>query len=290
MIMEQALAYDAVVDDGTVVVTVEVSAPIDRVWQSLTDPDVASRWFGTLNAPLAPGASARLDFGDGDFFDLDSIKLNSPNLIQYDWRFLGIGPRDAITWRLEANDAGCLVTVTDSQPGRPREAALMLREGWLDFTNRLVGFHSTGQNTRYDWRRELDVGTEINAAAGDVWKSLFAPEVQTQWLPFDSTLQSARQVTFAGEVEPKVLQLDDVAWQPGHQVEFQLGGDKWRQPTTCRIELTARETDTLFYVSHNGWEHINQDQAEQLQQRRRFCALWIEAVTRARQIAEANSA
>ena len=88
MIAEQALADD--VDVGTVVVTVEVSAPIERVWQSLTEPDVASLWFGALDVQLTAGGSARLDFGDGDFFDLDSVKLNFPNVIQYDWRFLAL--------------------------------------------------------------------------------------------------------------------------------------------------------------------------------------------------------
>lgn len=287
MITEQVLVDDAV-DVGTVVVTVEVSAPVERVWQSLTDPDVASLWFGALDAPLTAGGSARLDFGDGDFFDLDSVKLNFPNTVQYDWRFLGIGPCDSITWRIVANDAGCLVTVSDSQPGRPAEAAAMLREGWLDFTSRLVGFHATGRNTRYDWRRELDVGTEINASAKEVWDCLFAPDLQTQWLPFDATIESGRQVTISDELKPKELRLDDVAWQTGQQVEFQLGHSDWSQSTACRIELTARETDTLFYVSHNGWEHIDQDPSEQLNQRRRFCELWIEAVKRARQIAEAN--
>jgi uncharacterized protein YndB with AHSA1/START domain len=287
MITEQELVDDAV-DLGTVVVTVEVSAPIEKVWESLTDPDVAARWFGALDAPLAAGGSARLDFGDGDFFELDSVKLNFPNVIQYDWRFLGIGPCNSITWRIVAKDAGCLVMVSDSQPGRPAEAAAMLREGWLDFTSRLVGYHATGKNTRYDWRRELDVGTEINASAKDVWDRLFAPEVQTQWLPFDATIESGRQVTVCDEPEPKQVWLENVVWQPGQQVEFQVGNKAWKQSTACRIELTARETDTLFYVSHNGWYHIDQDQSEQLNQRRRFCELWIEAVKRARQIAETN--
>ncbi len=289
MIGAQELACDTAAKlPGSVVVSVEVSSPIEKVWQSLTESAIASRWFGTLSMNLVTGRAARLDFGDGDFFDINSVTLTPPNLIQYDWRFLGMGPCDAITWRIEPSEIGSLVTVTDSQPGRSPEAVMMLREGWLDFTSRLVEFHATGKNTRYDWRRELDVGTEINGSIGDVWTFLFAPDVQTQWLPFDSPLESGTQVTVSDKVEPKVLRLDEVAWQPSHQVEFQLGGDKWTQSTTCRIELTARETDTLFYVSHNGWEHTSQDQAEQLQQRKRFCALWIEALKRARQITEVS--
>jgi uncharacterized protein YndB with AHSA1/START domain len=132
------------------------------------------------------------------------------------------------------------------------------------------------------------VGTEINAPARDVWNCLFAPDEQTQWLPFDTAIESGGPVAVGDESEPKELLLDDVAWQAGRQVEFRLGHGNWAQSTTCRIELTARDGDTLFYVSHNGWEHINQDQSEQLKQRRRFCELWIEAVKRARQVAEAS--
>jgi uncharacterized protein YndB with AHSA1/START domain len=297
MISEQELVCDTAANlPGSVVVSVEVSSPVEKVWQSLTESAVASRWFGMLSTDLVTslsfchsGGAARLDFGDGDFFDLTSVRLTPPNLIQYDWRFLAMGPCDAITWRIEPSESGSLVTVTDYQPGRSPEACMMLRKGWLDFTSRLVEFHATGKNTRYDWRRELDVGTEINGSIGEVWTFLFAPDVQTQWLPFDSPLESGIQVAVSDKVEPKVLRLDQVAWEPPHQVEFQLGGVRWKQSTTCRIELTARETDTLCYVSHNGWEHISLDQAEQLQQRKRFSALWIEALKRARQITESES-
>lgn len=290
MISEQALAYDtASLLSGAVMVGVQVSAPIEKVWQSLTKAEVTAKWFGDLSTDLVSGGQARLDFGDGDFFDLESIKLTAPDLIQYDWRFLGIGPCDAINWRIEPIEGGCQVTVTDSQPGRSPEAAMMLREGWLDFTRRLVDFHATGENTRYDWRRELDVGLAMNGAAEVVWSAIFSPAAQKQWLPFDSSLESGSYVTVSDDAEPNVLGLDRVAWEPGHHVEFELGGDRWKQPTTCRIELTARERDTLVYVSHNGWEHISNDPAEQVRQRERFCALWIEALKRAGQITETSS-
>jgi len=124
---------------GAVNVTVQVSASIEKVWRSLTEADVVAQWFGELSSDLVSGGSARLDFDDGDFFDLDSIVVSPPDVIQYDWRFLGIGPCDSITWRIKPNEAGCLVTVNDMQPGRSAEAAMMLREsfGLLDAARRI---------------------------------------------------------------------------------------------------------------------------------------------------------
>jgi uncharacterized protein YndB with AHSA1/START domain len=272
---------------GVVNVAVQVSAPFDKVWQSLTDADVVAKWFGDLNGDLASGGSARLDFGDGDFFALESIALSPPNMIKYDWKFLGIGPTDSITWQIEPNKGGCLVTVTDVQPDRSHAAALALREGWLDFTARLVAFHATGRNARYDWRYDLDVGLPIKGSAGEVWVSLFAPDAQTQWLPFGSSIEAGVCASVSDEAAPRMICLDEVTWQPAQRVEFQIQSDEWNKPTTCRIELTARHDDTLVYVSHNGWEHISDDRDEQLRQRKRFCDLWIASLKQAEKIGEA---
>ena len=271
---------------GTVFVSVEVNTSVERVWGSLTLPTVASHWFGTLSRDLAQAESARLDFGDGDFFELESITIAPPNLLQYDWRFLGIGPLDTITWHIEPVKRGCLVTVTDSEPERSRKAGLALREGWLDFTSRLVEFHSTGNSTRYDWRRELDVSIELPCAAEDAWNALFALEAQSRWLPFGSVIQTGAQAGVADNAEPRLLLLDDVDWQASPQVEFNLSCEEWEQPTNCQMNLSARRASALLNISHNGWENISRDEAQQLRQRRRFCALWIEAARRARRIIE----
>jgi uncharacterized protein YndB with AHSA1/START domain len=289
MISEQKLSIDpATTMAGVVKVTVQVSAPFDKVWQSLTDADVVAHWFGDLSSDLKSGGSARLDFGDGDFFELDSIALSPPNVIEYDWKFLGIGPTDSITWLIEPNESGCRVTVEDVEPGRTREAAMALREGWLDFTSRLVAFHATGHNARYDWRHDLDVGLPIRGTAQQVWVSLFAPDAQTQWLPFKSSIEWGACAAVVDGATPETICFDQVTWQPAQRAEFQVRSDKWNKPTTCRIELTARNDDTLVYVSHNGWEYISDDRDEQLKQRKRFCELWIESLKQASRIAEAS--
>ncbi|MEP6636272.1 MAG: SRPBCC domain-containing protein [Acidobacteriota bacterium] len=284
MISEEKLTIEpSAPSPGTVVVSVHVSAPVERVWQSLTEPVIVSCWFGNLSDELVPGGTARLDFGDGDFFDLESIRLAAPGLLQYRWRFLGIGPQDTVTWQLEPTREGCLATVTDGEVGRTHEAAMMLRAGWLDFTSRLVRFHSTGEPTRYDWRRGLDVSLEIQSTAHETWETLSAPEGQTRWLPFNSMLQSGSRAEISDEEEPRLFSLYNVTWQTPYCVKFQMSCDDWTNPTNCQIDLTPRQAGLLLNVSHNGWEDISPDQVEQLRQRKRFCALWIAALKRARQ-------
>jgi uncharacterized protein YndB with AHSA1/START domain len=286
MISERELINPDTVPVGTVVVSVEVDAKAESVWRSLTKPEVVSCWFGELSEKLSEDGNARLDFGDGDFFDLTSISFAPPLALGYDWRFQGIGPLNIITWNIQPYGKGCLVTVTDSEPGRSHQAALMLREGWLDFTKRLVEFHATGESTRYDWRRELDVGIEIESPVETVWHALFAPEAQPRWLPFNAALQSYTDAAVLDEAEPRSLRLLDVEWQPCERVVFQLSSDEWDQPTSCKIELTEHPAGTLLNVSHNGWEEISHHQTAQLQQRKRFCALWIDALKRSRQLLE----
>lgn len=286
MLSESELINPNTVPTGTVVVSVEVAATVERVWDSLVEPAVVSRWFGELSEKLSEDGTARLDFGDGDFFALTSISQAPPLALSYDWRFQGTGPLDTIVWNIQPQGNGCLVTVTDSEAGRSHEAAMMLREGWLDFTKRLVEFHATGESTRYDWRRELDVGIEIESPVEAVWDALFAPETQPLWLPFNAALQSDTEIVVLDEAEPRSLRLLDVEWQPTEQVVFRLGSEEWAQPTICKIELTDHLTGTMLSVSHNGWEEIGHDPAAQLQQRKRFCALWIDALKRSRQLIE----
>ncbi len=268
---------------GTVVVGVEVRAPADVVWRSLTEPAVVASWFGDLSRELMPGGTSRLEFGDGDFFDIEAVRICAPEALQYRWRFLGIGPQDTVTWRLEPAGDSCRVTVTDSEPGRSHEAAMMLREGWLDFTSRLVEFHATGKPTRYDWRRELDVGVDIPGACAETLPSLSTPEAQSHYLPFQTPLRPGATAEIPDGVQPRLFRISDVQWQSRSEVEFKLSGDGWVAPTVCRIDLIPRPTGLLLNVSHNGWEQISPDPAIQLQQRRRFCEHWIAALKRARQ-------
>ena len=274
-------------EPGTVIVTAALSATATEIWWVLTEPALVKLWFGRLTPALRSGGSARLDFGDGDFFTLEIIRLDAPKLVEYAWRFLGTGPLDTITWRIVPQDVGCLVVVTDKEPERSRESALLLREGWLDFARRLAEFVVTGKSSRYDWRREIDGSIELPATKDQTWKRLFAPDLQGQWLPLGaSVLETGAGFTLADNVEPSVFQLTDVTREPSSRLQFHLSHPSWLSQTSCTMELLSRRDHAILSISHIGWEDISSDGAYQLHQRKRFCAFWVKVLHCARRLIE----
>jgi uncharacterized protein YndB with AHSA1/START domain len=277
------------IDPGTVTVTLQLDTPASRAWQLLTEPTMVARWFGTLTGTLAPGQPARLDFGDGDFFDLETLRLDPPFLLEYTWRFLGIGPLDTITWHIAPQEQGCLVTVIDSEPGRSHQSARELKEGWLDFTQRLEQFLVAGYPSRYDWRRQFDGSIEIGGNLESVWDSLFAPHRQPQWLPLlEGVLEEGGQFV---AVDPgEAFQISDVYWYPPHSMRFHLKHSGWLCPTYADLKLSSHAQGTLLSVSHTGWERISPNENYQLAQRKRFSTLWIMALQRACEIRRSHAA
>jgi len=275
------------VTTGIVTVHVALSAPIKQVWQALTRPENVSQWFGKLDAPLQSDVDNRLDFEDGDFFLLETIKLDPPYRIAYNWRFLGLSPLNTITWTITPQDIGCLVTVTDQEAGRTREEAASLKEGWLDFTQRLVQYVITGKRSRYDWRREISGSVMLAISQQYAWNYLFAPEIQQQWLPVQLLVApKGAALTLSESAESSITNLTDVHWETPARVSFHLKQADWLNDTRCEITLLERQEHSLLCFDHPGWDTISQDPSYQLQQRKRFCALWIESLRKAHHLIE----
>lgn len=263
-----------------------LSVPPETVWPALTDPAVVACWFGDLSAPLQPDTPVRLDFGDGDFFTIEPTELDPPSCLQYRWRFLGIGPVNTITWRVVDTGGSAILTVTDEEPGRAREVAYQMREGWQDFTYRLDAFLKTGNSMRYDWRRSFDGSIELHVPATGLEHALFTPGAQAQWLPFGGeSLVAGTSVTLPDNADPARVQLSNITWTSPTSVGFDLTHPGWLQPTTCQIMCVPHGSTTLLVVQHGGWESISENDETQRAQRKRFCELWIAALQRAQLLA-----
>jgi uncharacterized protein YndB with AHSA1/START domain len=261
----------------------DINAPAAMVYQALTEPGIMSRWFGDLRTPLGEGESARLEFGDGDFFDLENIHLDPPFHLRYDWRFLGTGPLDSVEWRITPAPNGCKVKVTDSEAERSENDAAMLRKGWLDFTKRLKDYFATGKPTRYDWRKDFEGSIELPGTLTEVWGKLFYYRAQSEWLRLSRPVleEGARLVNNDGGM-PSSLRMKNVIWSPPSSVAFELEHDDWLHTTKCKLELWPRERDVVLSVSHSNWKAISRQGEYQKQQRKRFCELWIASLKRAR--------
>lgn len=278
-----------VVGPGTVEVSLSLPVPPARALEALTEPAAVACWFGELTPGLRPRGAARLDFGDGDFFALSDIHLAPPRAVEYRWRFLGTGPLDTVRWRVAPHADGCTVTVNDTEPFRSPEAVAMLREGWLDFTGRLAGFLTTGQPTRYDWRRELDGSAELPCAPAKAGRLLADDEAQSAWLPFGVPLTEGVEFTPPDGLLPRTFVVRRLRREGSSAASFEIASEGWLSHTECSLELTEHGPHSLLVFSHTGWEGISRDPAEQLAQRQRFCALWVAALERARALAGGTS-
>jgi len=276
---------------STVSITIATGASPEMVWRALTDVAVVEKWFGDLSPGFKQGQTARLDFGDGDFFSIEDISMDRPHLLRYGWRFLGIGALDSITWRVVPKGAGCLVTVTDSEHERSREWAQELRSGWLDFTQRLEKFLRTGARSRYDWSREIHASIELDRAPSYVMQLLFATESgQARWLPFGGFASRVESGSLIEDgLEPARFYISDVSCEGPASLRFELGCGEWLNSTGCFLEVSARRSGSMLSVRHAGWEAISWESKEQVEQRKRFCAIWINALKRARQLVEEHS-
>ncbi len=282
-------AHERAPAPGTVCLTVLVTVPPAAAWRALTDPALVQAWFGNLSGPLQPGGRAILDFGDGDFFALEQIRLAPPGRAQYSWRFLGIGPRETICWHVAPRGGGCAVTITDADPERPPEMTALLREGWMDFTGRLVRFLATGRPTRYDWRREVDGSIELSCCRSAARDALLAPAAIPAWLPLAGRAgESGDRLALAADGEPDCCAIAGSAVTSPDQVSFEVRHARCSGVTRCRLWLSDRRRGALLSVNHVGWEGLGPDPQEPPSQRRRFAQFWIEALRRARALCEAN--
>ena len=274
-------AIDSRVATDRVVVKVKVNASPARVYTALTDPALTTRWFGDLNGAIEPGRHVRLDFGDGDFFDIDDIVVDRPRSIAYRWRFLGIMPADEIRWSIEPTESGALVTVTDREPFRAPEWADAVRQGWNDFTSRLSTFLACGQSTRYDWRRTFDGGVELPCPPVDAMTIVKDPVLAVKWLPTTQGLIEGARFVPGDGLEPSIVHVGEVVSDGPTAVRFKMISRQWQAATGCTVEARPSGVGTLLTLEHSGWEDIDEDDEIQRMQRRRFADMWISALRRA---------
>jgi uncharacterized protein YndB with AHSA1/START domain len=285
------MGIDGVGDQGTVVVSAALSIPSADAWRALTDPEVVQRWFGKLSGPLTEGGSSRLDFEDGDFFDIFDVDLQPVERIHYRWSFLGTSSPDSITWRIFPEDIGCVVAVIDFDSERNQKWIAMLKAGWLDFVQRLVDHTRTGQTTRYDWRRDFDGTVDLPGTSQEMWARLFDNSGISAWAPFlsDGVSENAECRPNDG-LEPAVARVTRVTWEPPKALHFDITHPQWAIPTSVDISLSQLPRGVMLSVSHTGWELLQCNPAYSRQQRKRFADLWVSALSQARKAFAVRSA
>jgi uncharacterized protein YndB with AHSA1/START domain len=268
-----------IVDGDSIRVRLRTGCDADRVWLAMRDPARLSLWFGDLDRPWQRGGVGRVDFGDGDFFDVVTRDVVEGRLIDFDWSFLGLAPTARIRWTLTSLPDGTEITVADHQADRTPAEVDELVAGWTDFWERLGRFLDTGHTSRYGQRDEIDGGVVLPCDAAPL-----NPCTIHRWLPVASDGLNLRWFFVIDEDGPRRFRLTD--WQAGpDQVTFSVEIPGADRPTSCslRVEPVAQRQRLSF--SQTGWGRLGLSDSRVRLLRRRFTTTWVEALERARELA-----
>jgi uncharacterized protein YndB with AHSA1/START domain len=274
----------ATAEAGTVRVGIRTQRPPEQVWPALYDTDRLAQWFGDLDPPWQAGRPARLDFGDGDFFTIDTRQVVVPESIVFDWSFLGVGPSARVRWRVRAVPGGTAVTVEDEQPDRSPAEADELLSGWTDFFERLSRHLATGERTRYDTRDDIDGSVVVTGAVAD----LIAPSTIHRWLPIASDGFVPRWFFVVDDDGPRRFRVD--GWQPRPDgVDFTVEVPDAEVPdaaVTTEAQVWLRPAGAEWHLSfrHTGWARLGLPDRQARALRRRFTMAWVAALRSAREL------
>lgn len=132
--------------------TIQIAAPIVKVWQAVTQPEHISRWFGrTVLDGVGVGATGTMTFPDYGAIPLRVEEWDEPRRITYRWNnddALGQLPArieedgsTTFTLTLEQVDGGTQLTVVEAGFERTSDPIVNLeshREGWNVELDKLV--------------------------------------------------------------------------------------------------------------------------------------------------------
>ncbi len=128
--------------------TIELKAPVERVWRALTDHEQFGAWFRVkLDAPFVPGevSTGHITHPGYEHVRWEAVvqRMEPPSLFSYTWHPYAVEPDvdysaetpTLVEFRLEPIAAGTRLTVIESgfdklPPHRVAEAYRMNEGGW----------------------------------------------------------------------------------------------------------------------------------------------------------------
>jgi uncharacterized protein YndB with AHSA1/START domain len=106
--------------EDTIERTLSLAAPIERVWEALTDPRQLSLWFGTeAEVDLHPGGKAAFGWpGEGRFHAV-VVEVDPPRRFAYRWAMdretlVDAGASTLVTFTLHESDGGTTLHLVES--------------------------------------------------------------------------------------------------------------------------------------------------------------------------------
>ena len=126
--------------------SIELSAPVERVWRALTDPAEFGAWFRVkLDGPFVPGelSRGRITYPGYEHVRWEArvVAMDRPRLFSFTWHPYGIDPEvdysqeppTLVEFRLEPTSTGTRLSIVESGfdkvPSHRRAEAFRLNDG-----------------------------------------------------------------------------------------------------------------------------------------------------------------
>ena len=113
-------------NDDAVVMSWSFQAPIEAVWQGLTDPALLSQWLGTaVETDIRTGGRLVIDHGEGHLSRSEVTEAKAPHRLTMTWEFPD-EPRSRVAVELRKSDEGTAAKLTHTGP----DLAASYGPGW----------------------------------------------------------------------------------------------------------------------------------------------------------------
>jgi uncharacterized protein YndB with AHSA1/START domain len=145
-----ATGTGTVEDDGdrrTVRFVRDLDAPVDDVWDALTDPARLGRWLAPTTIDPRAGGEVHHDFGEGETCHGRILTWDPPRVLEYGWAFTG-EPDSVVRFELTPTGTGTRLTLVHRQLGAPH--ATGYGAGWHAHLDRLAA-ELAGDVDAIDW-------------------------------------------------------------------------------------------------------------------------------------------
>jgi len=240
----------------TVVAQRQIPAPVEKVWDYLSKPELLAKWFADTSY-IGPDAPVHLETGAGDFFSGRVVEWDPGIVLGLRWKFCGCGPEHEVRFSLLRRKQGTELTVQD-RGALTVEEAECLRVGWSEFLMRFEKALLKNVNARFNWRKALTLTVRV----AETHRELLAAALNDpRW--YQTALAGVR----AQIHEPR-----------GDEIALTITSDAWGDAEThARVKLKDIRGVDYAYVAHEGWHELPAELAQA--ERRRFVGIWLNALS-----------
>lgn len=253
-------------EKAQVIIERTYNAPVERVWQAITDIRQMKQWYMPMLSSFRPQVGFETDFtvakNGKDWTHLWKITEMVPNKkISYEWRFEGFPGNSLVTFELTPNGDKTHLVLShigletfegDKNPGlEPHN----FKEGWTQLIGTLL--------KEFVEKQQVILERTYNASPKQVWKAITDPDQMKQWyLPIeDFRAEVGFETQFdhhaLGKVFPHAWKVTEVV--PGEKISYE-----WRYPgfpgnSLVTFELAPDGAGTRITLTHTGLETFGGD-------------------------------